>query len=120
MRKIPGKKLLAALHDISIGTLVAPRFLAQRWESPGRLRMVALNFAFTASVRMVHGIHSHTSNRWLDPAPSRATSFAKRFVFMVQVANLTHGCHALHGKLANFTGRQLHQRGFAFFAQQLR
>src|SRR4029077_6320449 len=112
--------LLPALDNVLVGALVVSRLLAQRRESPGRLRMIALDLAFAAAVRMIHGDHGHAANGGLFPVPPRAAGFAVGFILMVEVADLADRGHALDGKLAHCAGRQLHQREIAFFAQQLR
>src|SRR5258708_4598110 len=112
--------LLPALDNVLVGALVVSRLLTQRREGPGRLRMIAFDLAFAAPVRMIHGIHGHAANGGFLPVPPRAPGFSVGFVLMVEVADLAHRRHALHGKLAHFAGRQLHQREITFFAQQLR
>src|SRR5208282_5030480 len=112
--------LLPSLNDVAVGTLVVARLLAQRRESPRRLRVIALYLAFTTAVRVIDRVHSHAANGWLDTAPARAACFAEGFVFVVEVANLANRRHALQRKLANFAGRQFDQRNVAFFAQELR
>src|SRR5713226_669061 len=112
--------LLPALDNVLVGALVVPRLFPQRREGPWRLRMIALDLAFAASVRMIHGIHGHAANGWLFPVPPRAAGFSISFVLMVEVADLADRGHALHGKLASLAGRQLHKREVAFLAQQLR
>src|SRR5258708_772774 len=82
--------LLPALDNVLVGALVVSRLFPQRREGPWRLRMIALDLAFAASVRMIHGIHGHAANGWLFPVPPRAPGFSIRFVFMVEVANLDH------------------------------
>src|SRR5258708_11685459 len=111
--------LLPALDNVFVGALVVPRLLTQRRESPGRLRMIALDLAFAASVRMIHGVHGHAADRRLFPVPPRAAGLSVCFILMIEVADLANRRHALDGKLAHFAGRQLHQREIALFAQQL-
>jgi hypothetical protein len=99
--------LLTTLHNVLVCTLVVTRFLAQRRESPGRLRMIAFHAAFPTTVRMVNRVHGHTANRGTNTPPTRTACFAEVFVFMIEIANLANRRHAIHGKLANFAGRQL-------------
>src|SRR5690349_11142157 len=105
--------LLPALDNEFVGALVVPGLLAQRRESPGRLRMIALDAPFAAAVRVIHGVHGDAANRWPDAAPARAPGFSEGFVLMVQIAYLANCGHAIHGKLANFAGRQLQYCDFA-------
>src|SRR6266852_2778446 len=113
-------RLLPALRDHSVGALVAPGLLAQRRESPRGYRMVALDLAFAAAVRVIHRVHGHTTNRRLFSAPPRPSRLAKGLVLVVQVTHLAHGRLAFHAELAHFARRHLHQRQVAFLAQQLR
>jgi hypothetical protein len=117
VKKLCLRQLLPSLHNVAVGTLVVARLLAKRWERPRRLRVIALHFAFTATVRVIDRVHGHAANRWLDAPPPRAACLAERFIFMVEVADLADRRHAIQRKLANFAGRQLHQRNVAFFAQ---
>ena len=71
--------LLPALDNVLVGALVVSRLLAQRRESPGRLRMIALDLTFAASVRVIHRVHGHAANRGPDAAPARALQ-SMRFV----------------------------------------
>src|SRR6266446_2339766 len=112
--------LLPALNDLLVRTLVPAGLLAQRRESPRRLRVIALDLAFPAAVRMIHRIHGHAAHGGLDTAPPRASGLAERFIFMVKVANLANRGHAIDGKLAHFAAGHLHQREIAFLAEQLR
>src|SRR5262249_8814382 len=112
--------LLTALHNVLVRTLVVTRLLAERWESPGRLRMIALYAAFTTTVRMVNRIHRHAANGGTNPAPTCTACLAEVFVFMVEVADLANRRHAIHGKLPNFSRGQFDQRNVALFAEQLR
>src|SRR5436309_2016520 len=82
--------------------------------------MIALDLTFAASVRVIHRVHGHAANRRPNPAPTCAAGLSEGFVLMVEVANLANRGHALHGKLTNFPGRQLHKSYLAFLAQQLR
>src|SRR5215472_11741246 len=109
-----------ALNNDLVGALVVPCLLAQRRESPGRLRMIALDAPFTAAVRMIHGVHGYAANRGPDAAPPRSSGLSEGFILMVEIAHLTNRGHAIHGKLANLAGRQLYESDFAFLAQQLR
>src|SRR5208282_5714262 len=114
------RPLLPSLHNVPVRTLVIARLFAQRRERPRRLRMVALHFAFTAAVRVIHRVHGHAANGWLDAAPARAARFAESLVFVVEIAHLPDRRHAIQRKLAYFAGRQLHQSNVAFLAQKLR
>src|SRR6266404_6032892 len=125
VRRRPGSllvftSLLPTLNDLLVRTLVPARLLAQRRESPGRLRVITLDLAFSSAVRMIHRVHGHAAHGGLDAAPPGASGLAKRFILMVKVANLANRGHAIDGKLAHFAAGHLHQRKVAFFAEQLR
>src|SRR5271168_3116218 len=82
--------------------------------------MVALDLAFTAAVRVIHGVHGHAAHRRLNTAPTRAASFAKVFILVIEIAHLANRRRAIHGKFPYFTRRQFDQRQVALFAEQLR
>ena len=82
--------------------------------------MIALYAAFTAAVRVIHRVHGHAANGRLHAAPPRSACLAEGFVFVIEVADLANGGHALNRELANFAGGQLHQRDIVFLAEQLR
>src|SRR5258708_22141921 len=71
--------LLPAFDNVFVGALIVSRLLAQRRESPGRLRMIALYFSFAAAVWMIHGVHGHAANAGLFPLPSRPPGFSVSF-----------------------------------------
>src|SRR6266436_4119834 len=110
--------VLPTLNDLLVRSLVPAGLLAQRRESPRRLRVIALDLAFPAAVRMIHRIHGHAAHGGLDTAPPRASGLAERFIFMVKVANLANRGHAIDGKLAHFAAGHLHQREIAFLAER--
>src|SRR5205814_1147013 len=75
LASVKGFSLLPALDDVLVRALIMPRLLAQRRESPWRLWMIALDLAFAAAVRMVHGVHGHAANGRLFPVPACAAGF---------------------------------------------
>src|ERR1700737_2849247 len=112
--------LLPTLNDLFVSTLVPAGLLAQRWESPGRLRVITLDLAFSSAVRMIQRVHGHATHGGLDAAPPGASGLAESFIFMVQIADLANRGHAIDGTLAHFAAGHLHQRKVALFAEQLR
>src|SRR5579885_2640468 len=111
---------LPTLNDHALGAAVMPRLCSEGREAPGRLGVIALHPAFTAAMRVVHRIHGHASHRRPLAMPTRPPSIAVGNVFVVQIADLADGGHAIDAKAPHFTGRQLYQRQIAFLAQQLR
>src|SRR2546429_8211371 len=79
-----------------------------------------LDAPFTAAVRMIHGVHRYAADRGPDAPPTRAPGLSEGFILMVEIAHLANRGHAIHGKFANFAGRQLYESDLAFLAQQLR
>src|SRR5258706_8125065 len=69
---------------------------------------------------MVNRVHSHAAYRWTPPMPARSPSLTVRDVLMVEISDLADGRHAIQTELANFAGRQLHERNVAFLTEQLR
>src|SRR5258708_15103292 len=82
--------------------------------------MIALDFAFAAAVRMIHGIHGPTPNGGFFPVPPRAPGLSISLILMVEGADLADRRHELHGTLAHFAARQLHQPSGTLFAMKLR
>src|SRR5262249_11845957 len=79
-------KLLSPLDDVLVRTFVVTRLLAQRRESPGRLRMIALYAAFTTAMRVIDRVHGYAANRGTNTAPTCTACLAEVFVFMVEIA----------------------------------
>ena len=92
-----------AAADLALGArLIALRLLtprADRWTSARRA-------TFTATVRVVHRVHSATSYVRLATHPAGASGFAYGDVFVFGVADHTHGCVALAVNAAEFATRQ--------------
>src|SRR5487761_146948 len=119
---VPQKKSLrlAPLNKQTNRRLPLARLRAQSGKAPRRLRMVALHAAFPAAVGMIHRIHRDAANRGPASMPARAARLAVGDVFMVQIAELADGSHALERKLPRFPGRQLDESNIALLAEQLR
>src|SRR6266404_2817493 len=112
--------LLSALDNVLVGALIVPGLLAQRRERPRRLRVIALDAAFTTAVRVIHRIHRYAANRRTNTLPARTSSLAVSLVLVVQIADLANCRHTINCELADFARRQLDQRQVAFLAEQLR
>src|SRR5580692_11126551 len=117
---LASNRLLPSLHNLPVGTLVVPRLLAERREGPRRLRVIALDLAFTTAVRVIDRVHGHAAHGGLHAVPPCAPGLAVGFILMIEIANLANRRHAIHGKLAHFARGHLHQREIALFAEQLR
>src|SRR5258708_18083650 len=92
--------------DHLLRTLVPARLVSARRLAPGRYRIAAAGgLAFTAAVRMVHGIHRHAAHVRSDTTPTRASRFAQRNVFMFDVSYLAHGRATFNRHAPYFAGR---------------
>src|SRR5437868_8467551 len=99
--------LASPLHDEFIGALVVACLVSTGGLAPGRYRMAsATGFALAATVRMVHRVHGHAAVGRTNSKPARASRLAYGNVFVVHVAHLTDGGHAIHQHSAGFTRRQ--------------
>src|SRR5579864_211231 len=110
---------LPPLDNQPVGRLALARLRAQSRKAPRRLRMVALDSAFTAAVRVIDRVHSHAAVRWPPPMPARAPCLAVRDVFMIQIAKLADSRHAVQREFPRFARWQLDERDVALFAEQL-
>ena len=76
--------------------------------------------AFTAAVRMVHRVHRNAAIMWTFPSQRERPALPIVTFSWSRVANLSNGRHAILRNFSGFARRQLHQRVFAFFRDQLR
>ena len=74
----------------------------------------ALGLALAATHRVIDRVHDHAAHRRPDTAPTAAPGFAGRFVHVLGIADLADCCVAVFVNLADFTGRQFHQRVTSF------
>src|SRR5579862_1639468 len=107
---IPSLLRLATLRNHPVGAPVMPGFRAERGETPRRHRMISLYAAFAAAVRMVHRIHGHAAHGRPFAVPARPAGLAVRHVFMIEIAHLADGGHAVDREPAHFPRRELYQR----------
>src|SRR6266542_1267514 len=73
------------LHNELVGSFVVSRFVAQRRLAPRRHWVIALDAAFTTAMRMVDRIHHNAANGRPDAHMTRASGFANRDVFMIEI-----------------------------------
>src|SRR5580693_1085905 len=79
----------------------------------------ARGFAFATTVRVIDRVHRNTAVGRANALPAVASGFADGNIFVVRVADLADGCHALDQHLAGLAGRQLEQRVVAFLGDQV-
>src|SRR5581483_958105 len=121
MKLIPLLLHVPARNDELIRPLDVARLEAARGLAPRRHRMPApAGFAFAAAVRMIHRVHRNAAVVRALAQPARLPRLAVRFVFMVDIAHLADGGHALHRHAPHFARRQFQQRHAAFSRNQLR
>src|SRR5215469_13347980 len=95
----PKLQSLAPLDNHAIGALVLTRLLAECRESPRRHRVVALDTALTAAVRVIYRVHGYAANRRTNALPARASSLAESLILVVHVADLSDRRTAVHREL---------------------
>src|SRR5437667_7806272 len=107
--------------DHLLRTFVMTRLISARRLAPWRHRISSPgSFSFTASVRVVHGIHRHAAHVWANAAPARASGFTQRNIFVLDVSHLADSRATLDGHAANLAGRHAQLRMISFFGEQLR
>src|SRR5262249_19792100 len=111
---------LSPAHDETVCALVVACLVAAGRLAPWRHRVAATRgLALTASVRMVHGIHSDATIHRTSSHPALASCFADGDVFVVQVSDLSNRRHAIDQYLAGLARRQLNQCILIFFGDKL-
>src|SRR5215813_14422507 len=111
---------LSPTHDETVCAFVIARLVAACRLAPWSHRVTSTrSLTFTASVRMVHGIHGNTAIDGTAPHPALASSFADGNVLVVQISDLSNRCHAVNKHLAGLARRQLNQRVLVFFCDEL-
>ena len=106
--------LVAGLDDEDrSGLLLVAGLLALRvapWAEKVLATTTGLGLAFATTVRVVNGVHRHTTNSWTNALPAGAARFAGGFVHVIAVADLADGAEATIIEAADFTGRHFHER----------
>jgi len=59
-------------------------------------------FALATSMRMVSWVHSRAANRWPAASVTVTASLSDHDVFMIHIANLSEGGHAVQMNKPNF------------------
>src|SRR2546426_4431047 len=96
------------LHDELVASFVVACLIAKRRFTPRRHRVVALNSAFTAAVRMIDRIHHNAANRRPNSQVPSASCLSDRDVLMIQVSYLTDRCYAVHIHQPHLAGGEFH------------
>src|SRR5262245_35524761 len=90
------------LHDELVGAFVVARLVAQFGLAPWRHGMVTLDASFTATVRVVHGIHHNAADRRPNSHMPDTSGLAQRHVLMVKISDLPYRRHAVDVDKTNF------------------
>src|SRR5215469_4422385 len=107
-------------HDPLISTFVVTRLETACRLAPGRHGMTSAGgLTFAAAVRMIHRVHRNAAIVRALAQPTRLPGFAMRLVFVLDIANLADGRHAVGLDAANFARRQLEQGDFALTRDEL-
>src|SRR5277367_4881046 len=86
--------LLGAADDKRVGPLVVACLVTTRGLSPRGDRMTASRcFTFTATVRVIDGVHGNATVAGTNALPAVASGLADRNVFMIGIAYLAYGRH---------------------------
>src|SRR5512133_651709 len=97
--------LSSTVDDELVRPLVVTRLVPARRLAPRGDRVTSTgSLAFAAAVRMVHGVHRHAAVMRALPQPAGPSRLADGNVFVVQVAHLSDGGHAIDHHLARFAG----------------
>src|SRR5581483_737227 len=103
-------------HNELVSALVVSRLVAACRLAPrGNWMPSAGSLAFTAAMWMVHRVHSNAAVHRTLAQPDVASRFSDGHVFMVHIANLSDGRHAIDQHFARLARRQFHQRILIFF-----
>src|SRR6185437_14492684 len=97
---------LPPLDNQPVGRLALARLRAQSRKTPRRLRVVALDAAFTAAVWVINRIHRHATVSRPTPVPARAPRFAVRHILVIQITELADRRHAVQRKFPRFARGQ--------------
>src|SRR5262245_4750833 len=96
------------LHNELVSSFVITRLVAEGGLSPRRHRVISLDSAFAAAMRMIDRVHDHAANRRADAHVTRSACFSDRHVFVIQISNLSDSRDAIDVNEPDFTGWQLH------------
>ena len=108
------------LHDeLPRSLLVRPSTIPLRRDTPGSDRMAPLRPALTTTMRVVNGVHSHTTNRGPNALPPRPPSLAHDHVLMIDVAYLANRAAILPPHLSQLSGGQAQQHISALLCHDL-
>src|SRR4051794_21988603 len=109
----------AASDNHGVGALVIACLSLYRL-TPLRSRLAANRcFSLTTAVRMVARVHRRATNGWSSTAMSIAACLTDDDVFVIDVADLPEGGHAIQVNEPDFTGRHTNLRVIAGLRHQL-
>src|SRR5271165_6283170 len=107
-------------HDPLVGSFVIARLETSGRLAPGRDGMASAgSFSFAAAVRMVDRIHRHAAIVRASSEPAGFSRLAVRFIFVLDVADLADGGHAVGLHAAHFAGGEFQQRDVALARNKL-
>src|SRR5687767_5169410 len=105
-------------HNHFLSPLVVTRLVTAVRLPPGRHRIAAARgFSFTAAVRVIDRIHRDAAYMRSNSLPARATRFAERNVFVLDVADLSDSRATLDRHAPNFARRHAQLRVQTFFGE---
>ena len=80
------------------------------WAEKVLATTTGFRLAFATTVRVVNGVHRHSTDGRANALPAGAAGFARRLVHVVAVSDLADRAEAAVVEAADFTGRHFHQR----------
>src|ERR1051325_9486047 len=100
--------LALPLHNELVRSFVVACLVTQRRHTPRGHRVITLNAAFTAAMRMIDGIHHDTAYRRPNAFMTRSAGLTDSDIFMIEIADLSDRCEAIHIHQPHFAGWQFH------------
>src|SRR5512141_1717730 len=112
--------LAATLDDVAVGRRVLPGLVPLGGLAPRSAGVTtAGGAAFAAAQRMVDRVHDDAADRGANAEPAIAAGLAERDLFVVEVADLADGRHAIDEDKPDFAGGQPKVGVLPFLRQDL-
>src|SRR5215217_2415275 len=109
----------AAPHNHRVRALVVAGARLHRLSPLGLRLTTDRGFALAAAMRMVTRVHCRPADRWAPPTMPVATGLSNNDIFVVDVADLSQGCHAVEVDQPHLSRRHPHLRVVIRLCHQL-
>src|SRR5437667_7393336 len=111
---------IAPSNNELIRSLVATCLITHRRLAPWRLWLSAnWRTSLTTTMWMVTRVHYRASHRWAATHMTRTSGFTNALIFMIDIADLSDGCHTQDMDIPLLTRRKTQQCIISFFGHQL-